>query len=182
MSFGAWEEHADSVNKKLHNYDECSWHLVPLTCNHFTKRGPKSFLLKSIKIKKIHRIIHCRSGIQYAHYSKSKIKMSQLNLPLLSYTYQLWVFGLMSSMMAWTTSRVVACPPRSGVWTCEKNRSTIAFNFKGNSYSSLPNYIKSTTCIFLTSLSLTRIMQIKTLRLLWFMLAGMFTNYQLDLP
>lgn len=44
----------------------------------------------------------------------SKLKMSQLNLLILWDTYQLDVFGLMSSMMAWMTSRVVACPPRSG--------------------------------------------------------------------
>ena len=32
-------------------------------------------------------------------------------------THQLEVLGLMSSIMAWTTSKVVAWPPRSGVWT-----------------------------------------------------------------
>lgn len=44
-----------------------------ITCNHFTKRGPKSFLLKSIKIKKKSTELPVLNvGLQNAHYSNVK--------------------------------------------------------------------------------------------------------------
>lgn len=68
MSFRAWEEHADSVNKKT-SYDECPWHLVPLTCNHFAKI---LLVKKSIKINKSTDLLIFTVGIQIAHYSNIK--------------------------------------------------------------------------------------------------------------
>lgn len=115
--------------KQKNFYHECPFSSTNMQSFH-QKRAKILLVKKASKLTNPQNYPYSVQEYKLHTTLMSKIKISQLNLLILRDTYQLVVFGLMSSMMAWMTSRVVAWPPRSGVWTCQKYKSTMALNLK----------------------------------------------------
>lgn len=140
-------------------------HLVPLTCNHFTKRGPKSFLLKKHQINKSTELPILCVGIQIAHYTN--VKNQNITVKLVDITGHLPACRLWLNVLNDGLDDFQGGSLTPQVWGLNLSKVQVHNGIKLKGNSSLSNiYGLENVSILLVQLFSTKIMQKKRILIL----------------